>query len=103
MTGGTNRIAEPRAQHGGGGPLGDPGSVPFPHRLLADDEDVLRHLHPHWLTLAGPVLRLLLVIGATSFAAALVPAGRHQGVLRLLVLALAVLLLLISVGGPLLR
>ena len=77
--------------------------MPFPDKLLADDEDVVRHLHPHWLTLVGPVVRLLIVVGGTSFAAALVPTGRHQGTLRLLVLALAVLLLAISVAAPLLR
>ena len=77
--------------------------MPFPDKLLADDEDIVRHLHPHWLTLSGPVVRLLLIVGGTSFAAALVPAGRHQGTLRLLVLGLAVILLAICVAAPMLR
>jgi hypothetical protein len=43
--------------------------VPYPDKLLAEDEEVVRHLHPHWLTLARPVLVLLLVVGGTSAAA----------------------------------
>ena len=53
--------------------------MPYPDKLLAEDEEVVRHLHPHWLTLARPVLVLLLVVGGTSFGAALVPAGPSQG------------------------
>src|SRR3954469_25149385 len=84
-------------------PVRHPGVVPYPDRLLAEDEEVVRHLHPHWLTLFWPVVRFLLVVGAASFGMAAIPAGRQQGVLRLLVLALAAVLLLASVLVPLLR
>ncbi len=77
--------------------------MPYPDKLLAEDEEVVRHLHPHWLTIFWPVVRFLLVVGAASFAAAAVPAGQQQGLLRLLVLALALLLLLVFVLVPLLR
>jgi membrane protein YdbS with pleckstrin-like domain len=77
--------------------------VPYPDRLLAEDEEVVRHLHPHWLTLFWPVVRFLLIVGAASFGTAAIPAGRQQGVLRLLVLAIAVVLVLAFVLGPLLR
>jgi uncharacterized membrane protein YdbT with pleckstrin-like domain len=77
--------------------------VPYPDRVLVEDEEVVRHLHPHWLTLFWPVVRFLLVVGAASFGMAAIPAGRQQGVLRLLVLALAVVLLLVFVLVPLLR
>jgi uncharacterized membrane protein YdbT with pleckstrin-like domain len=80
-----------------------PGDVPYPDRVLVEDEEVVRHLHPHWLTLFWPVVRFLLVVGAASFGMAAIPAGRQQGVLRLLVLALAVVLLLVFVLVPLLR
>jgi hypothetical protein len=30
--------------------------VPYPDKLLAEDEEVVRHLHPHWLTLARPLV-----------------------------------------------
>lgn len=77
--------------------------MPYPDRLLAEDEEVVRHLHPHWLTIFWPVARLLLVIGAASFAVAVVPVGRQQGMIRLLLLAVAVALLLVTVLVPLLR
>jgi uncharacterized membrane protein YdbT with pleckstrin-like domain len=77
--------------------------VPYPDKLLADDEDVVRHLHPHWLTIFWPLVWFLLVVGAASFGAALVPEGRQQGVLRLAVVVAALLLLLFLVLVPLLR
>jgi len=83
--------------------VGHPEGVPYPDRLLTEDEEVVRHLHPHWLTLFWPVVRFLLIVGAASFGMAAIPAGRQQGVLRLLVLALAVVLLLVFVLVPLLR
>src|ERR671921_591252 len=56
--------------------------MPYPDKLLADDEEVVRHLHPHWLAVFWPVVRLLLIVGAASFGAAMVPAGRQQAVAR---------------------
>ncbi|RZU33058.1 PH domain-containing protein [Blastococcus saxobsidens] len=77
--------------------------MPYPDRLLADDEEVVRHLHPHWLTIFWPVVFFLLLVGGASFGAALVPAGRQQGMVRLAIVALALLLLLVFVAVPLLR
>jgi uncharacterized membrane protein YdbT with pleckstrin-like domain len=77
--------------------------MPYPDKLLAEDEEVVRHLHPHWLTLFWPVVWFLLVVGGTSFGLAVIPAGRQQGVFRMLVLALALVLLLTVVLVPLLR
>ncbi len=77
--------------------------MPYPDKLLAEDEEVVRHLHPHWLTLARPVLVLLLVVGGTSFGAALVPAGTSQGTVRAVVAGLALLVLVIAVLRPVLR
>jgi uncharacterized membrane protein YdbT with pleckstrin-like domain len=77
--------------------------MPYPEKLLGDDEDVVQHLHPHWLTIFWPVVWFLLIVGGASFGTALIPVGRQQGVLRMLVLTLAVLLLLSLVLVPLLR
>ena len=77
--------------------------MPYPDKLLGDDEEVVQHLHPHWLTVFWPVVRFLLSVGAASFAMAVIPVGPQQGLLRMLVLALAVLLLLTVVAVPLLR
>jgi uncharacterized membrane protein YdbT with pleckstrin-like domain len=77
--------------------------VAYPEKVLADDEEVVRHLHPHWLTVFWPVLWLLVIVGAASFGMAAIPAGRQQGLLRLVVLVLALLLLVVVVLAPLLR
>jgi membrane protein YdbS with pleckstrin-like domain len=77
--------------------------VPYPDKLLADDEEVVRHLHPHWLTVSRPVVLFLVLVGAASFGAALVPAGEQQGALRLAIVALAALLVAALVLLPLLR
>ena len=77
--------------------------MPYPDKVLADDEEVVVHLHPHALMVFWPVVRLLLIIGAASFGMAMIPVGSNQGVFRLLVLAVAVLLLLVAVVRPLMR
>ncbi|WP_369253401.1 PH domain-containing protein [Geodermatophilus amargosae] len=77
--------------------------MPYPDKLLADDEEVVVHLHPHWATLFWPVVWLLVVVGAGSYTAALVPAGRQQGVLRMALLAVALLVLAVLVARPVLR
>jgi len=77
--------------------------MPYPDKLLAEDEEVVRHLHPHWLTLFWPVGWLLVAVGGASFGMAVVPAGRQQGVFRMLVLALALVVLLTVVLVPVLR
>ncbi len=77
--------------------------MPYPHKLLAGDEEVVRHLHPHWVTVFWPIVRFLVIVGATSFAAAAIPAGRQQGIYRLALVALALVLLLVTVVVPLAR
>jgi uncharacterized membrane protein YdbT with pleckstrin-like domain len=77
--------------------------MPYPDKLLAEDEEVVRHLHPHWLTVFWPVVRLLLIVGAASFGMAAIPDGRQQGIFRMAVLAVALLLLVLTVLVPLLR
>lgn len=76
--------------------------MPYPAKVLADDEEVVAHLHPHWLTVFWPLVWLLLIVGATSFGEAAIPAGRQQGLFRLIVLGVAVVLLLAYVLRPLL-
>ena len=77
--------------------------MPYPDELLATDEEVVRHLHPHWLTLVRPVLVLLLVVGSTSFGAALVPSGPSQGTARTVLAGLALAVLVVAVLRPVLR
>jgi uncharacterized membrane protein YdbT with pleckstrin-like domain len=77
--------------------------MPYPDKQLAEDEEVVRHLHPHWLTLFWPVVWFLLVVGAASFGMGAIPAGRQQGVIRMAILAVALVLLLTVVLVPVLR
>jgi len=83
--------------------VGHPVGVGYPDKVLGEDEEVVRHLHPHWLTVFRPVVLFLVLVGAASFGAALVPAGEQQALWRLLVVALAVVLGLVFVALPLLR
>src|SRR3954454_1181806 len=75
----------------------------YPDKVLGDDEEVVQHLHPHWLTVFWPVVLFLVLVGAASFGAALVPDGDRQGQWRLVVVAVALLLALVLVAAPLLR
>ena len=75
----------------------------FPDKVLADDEEVVRHLHPHWLTVFWPIVLFLVLVGAASFGAALVPSGDQQATWRLVVVAAAAVLAIVLVAVPLLR
>jgi uncharacterized membrane protein YdbT with pleckstrin-like domain len=77
--------------------------VAYPDKLLADDEQVVRHLHPHWLTVFWPIVAFLVLVGLGSFGAALIPEGSNQGVYRLVVVVLAVLLAVAFVVVPVLK
>ena len=83
--------------------VGHPGWVAYPDKVLGDDEEVVRHLHPHWLTVLWPIVALLVLVGVASFGAALVPSGDQQGRWRLGIVGLALVLALVLVVVPLLR
>jgi len=46
--------------------------VGYPDNVLAADEHVVLHRHPHWKRLIGPVLALVLITAVAAFGAALV-------------------------------
>lgn len=75
----------------------------YPDHLLADDERVVKHLHPHWITLVGPTALFLVVVGLASFLAAIVPDGSAQGVVRVVIAAVAAVALIVVVLVPYLR
>lgn len=60
----------------------------YPDDLLVEGEQVVMHKHPHWKMLVVPVLALLLVVGLTTFLAALV---RNQSWASLAWITLAVI------------
>lgn len=75
----------------------------YPDSLLADDERVVKHLHPHWITLLVPTVLLVVIVGLGSFLAAIVPGGSAQGILRIVIAAIAVLAVIVVVLIPYLR
>jgi len=75
----------------------------YPTKLLAADETLISDLHPHWKALISPLITLVLVLGIGSFLAARMPDGAHQGLGRLAVLVVGLLLLGFSCVRPFLR
>jgi uncharacterized membrane protein YdbT with pleckstrin-like domain len=68
--------------------------VPFPRRLLAEDEEVVLDLHPHWKRLLLPALLVPIAIGIGTYVVFLVPSGSVRTPLRLTIVGVAVLVLL---------
>jgi uncharacterized membrane protein YdbT with pleckstrin-like domain len=77
--------------------------VAYPDSLLADDERVVKHLHPHWITLVWPTVLLIVIVALGSFLAAIVPGGSVQTPGRIAIGAVAVVALLVVVLVPYLR
>jgi uncharacterized membrane protein YdbT with pleckstrin-like domain len=67
---------------------------PFPTRLLADDEERILDLHPHWKRLIVPALLVPVVVGLASYLIFLVPSGTMRAPLRWAIVAVAVAVLL---------
>jgi uncharacterized membrane protein YdbT with pleckstrin-like domain len=49
--------------------------VPYPERILAEDEEVVEHLHPHWITLLPATLWFMLLCALTGAGIAFLPSG----------------------------
>ena len=77
--------------------------MPYPDQLLADDERVVKHLHPHWVTLVMPTALLLVVVGLASFLAAIAPDGSLQTVVRVVIVVVALAALVVVTLVPYLR
>ena len=78
-------------------------AVPYPDQLLADDERVVKHLHPHWVTLVAPTALLLVVVGLASFLAAIVPDGSLRSGVRIAIAVVAVVAVVAVALVPYLR
>jgi uncharacterized membrane protein YdbT with pleckstrin-like domain len=77
--------------------------VAYPDQLLADDEQVVKHLHPHWITLIFPTLIFLVSAAAVGFVAAVRPDGTTGQVLLIAVAAVAVIVVILWSLVPFLR
>jgi membrane protein YdbS with pleckstrin-like domain len=76
----------------------------YPEKLLADDEEIVEHLHPHWLTLVPAAFFFVLICALTGVGIAFLPSGHdaHQ-VLLLIILVIALVLIGWLTVAPLLR
>jgi uncharacterized membrane protein YdbT with pleckstrin-like domain len=81
--------------------------MPYPEKLLNEDEEIVEHLHPHWLTLVPAVIVFLVVCGLSGVALAFLPDDRtnHQthSILLLVILVVALILLLWFTLAPIIR
>lgn len=66
----------------------------FPDDVLTSEERVALHVHPHWKTLARPILLALVVIAAAVVALIFVPSGLGQLIIGAAALVVLVWLLL---------
>lgn len=64
----------------------------YPEKLLADDEQVVEHLHPHWITLVPATLWFILICALVGVGIPLLPTNNTQGPLLIAILAVAVIL-----------
>jgi uncharacterized membrane protein YdbT with pleckstrin-like domain len=75
----------------------------YPDRLLSDDEEVVEHLHPHWLTLVPAVLAFIVICGLSGVGIAFLPSGTDHPGLQIAVFVVAALLLVWLTLGPVIR
>jgi uncharacterized membrane protein YdbT with pleckstrin-like domain len=77
--------------------------VPYPEKILAEDERVVAHLHPHWITLVPATFWFLVICGAGGVGLAVVPDGSAQMPLRIAIVVAGFLLLCWLTFGPWIR
>lgn len=64
----------------------------YQQRLLADDEELVLHQHPHWKVLVLPMALVPLVVGIAAFGIAAMPQGSMHNPGRYAVLGVALVL-----------
>lgn len=77
--------------------------MPFPRRLLGDDESIVLDLHPHWKRLILPALLVPVVVGVASYGVFLLPDNAARTPLRWAIVAVGLLVLLRFSVWPWLR
>jgi len=77
--------------------------VAFPEKILAEDEQVIEHLHPHWITLVPGVFWFIVICGAAGAGIAFLPDGGAHGPLLIAIVVVAIVLLSWLTGGPVIR
>jgi uncharacterized membrane protein YdbT with pleckstrin-like domain len=68
--------------------------VSYPEKVLANDERVVEHLHPHWITLVPATLWFILICGLAGVGIAFAPDdGTGRTVVLIAIIAVGVILL----------
>lgn len=72
--------------------------MPYPDKLLADDEQVVESLHPHWITLVPATLWFLAICAAGGFAIGYAPShgATHEAFIIAVVVVGVILLTWLS-------
>ena len=73
------------------------------HGPLAEDEQSVLRVHPHWKTVLRPLFIAVITIAAAVAIVVVIPSGSASGPASLAVLAVAVIILLVWVLVPILR
>jgi membrane protein YdbS with pleckstrin-like domain len=78
--------------------------VPYPEKILADDEKVVERLHPHWITLVPATLWFIFICAAGGFGLALVydhmQSGTGRTVVVILIIVVGLLILSYTTFRP---
>jgi uncharacterized membrane protein YdbT with pleckstrin-like domain len=72
--------------------------VGYPDNVLAGDEQVVLHRHPHWKRLIGPVIVLILASAAASFGSAVVSSTSWDPTAKRVVFAVIGAIWLVLIG-----
>ena len=66
----------------------------YPEKLLADDEQVVEHLHPHWITLVPATLWFIVICAVAGVGIAFAPdSGTSRTVVLILIIVVGLGLL----------
>ncbi len=74
----------------------------FPENILARDEQVVRHLHPHWLSVVAPAVLAGVLLVVAAVVAVITPDTGTGNIIQWIVLGIAVVAL-VAVIPPLVR
>jgi uncharacterized membrane protein YdbT with pleckstrin-like domain len=78
--------------------------VPYPDKILAEDEEIVERLHPHWITLVPATLWLVLVCALAGVGIAFLPdAGTARSAALIAIIVVGVALLCWLSLGPWMR
>jgi uncharacterized membrane protein YdbT with pleckstrin-like domain len=64
----------------------------YPEKLLADDEQVADHLHPHWITLVPATLWFIVICALAGVGIAFLPDNGSRQALLIAIIVVAVIL-----------